>query len=50
MLLSNFVTQDNTVIVDITEYNETSFIVSVLTSEGNRDEAIAIDQNELYLA
>lgn len=49
-VISNFVTYDNTVIVDITEYNETSFIVSVLTSEGNRDEAIAIDQNELYLA
>ena len=49
-VISDFVTQDNTVIVDITEYNETSFIVSVLTSEGNRDEAIAIDQNELYLA
>lgn len=49
-VISDFVAQDNTVIVNITEYNETSFIVSVLTSEGNRDEAIAIDQNELYLA
>lgn len=49
-VISKFVTQDNIVIVDITEYNETSFIVSVLTSEGNRDETIAIDQNELYLA
>ena len=44
-VISDFVTQDNTVIVDITEYNETSFIVRVLTSEGNKDESIAIDQN-----
>lgn len=48
--ITDIAIEDNEIIVDVSEYEETSFIVSVLTTNGDRDEIIAIDQQELYLA
>lgn len=48
--ISNIAIEDNEIIVDVSEYEETSFIVSVLTTSEDRDEILAINQQELYLA
>ena len=48
--ITDIAIEDNEIIVDVSEYEETSFIVSVLTTSEDRDEILAINQQELYLA
>lgn len=46
-VVTNFIVSGNNIVVDITEYEATSFIVSVLTLS-SRSESIAIDLYNLY--
>lgn len=48
-VVTNFIVSGNNIVVDITEYEATSFIVSVLTLS-SRSESIAIDLYNLYQA